>query len=97
MSWARGSTLLVRVEDVVLRLHGHMAYVPAVGFGLVGCHLAGRGVMIEESVSPAAGLRKPLAVLLDEESSLARTVASSVWQRSRTSFRLVNLAPECTQ
>jgi hypothetical protein len=26
----RGSTLLVRVEDVVLRLHGHMAHVSAV-------------------------------------------------------------------
>jgi hypothetical protein len=26
----RGSTLLVRVEDVVLRLHGHMARVSAV-------------------------------------------------------------------
>jgi hypothetical protein len=27
---SRGSTLLVRVEDVVLRLHGHMARVSAV-------------------------------------------------------------------
>jgi hypothetical protein len=26
----RGSTLLVRVEDVVLRFHGHMAHVSAV-------------------------------------------------------------------
>src|SRR5262245_18763536 len=64
----RDSTLLVRVEDVVLALHRYMACVPAVGFGLVGRHLAGRDVMVEEGVSPAAGLRKPLAVLLDEES-----------------------------
>src|SRR2546430_6715709 len=64
----RRSTLLVRVEYVVLCLHCHMACVPAVGFGLVRCHLAGRGVMVEERVSPAAGLRKPLAVLLDKES-----------------------------
>src|SRR6266446_4116351 len=63
----RRSPLLVRVEDVVLRLYRYMACVTAVGFGLVGCHLAGRGVMVEECISPAAGLRKSLAVLLDEE------------------------------
>src|SRR6202011_2475611 len=61
------SPLLVRVEDVVLRLHGHMADVSAVGFGLVGRHLAGRDVMVEERVSPAAAVRKSLAVLFDEE------------------------------
>jgi len=30
MSGTRGSTLLVGVEDVVLRLHGHMARVSAI-------------------------------------------------------------------
>src|SRR5215470_6039510 len=45
-----------------------MACVPAVGFGRVGYHLAGRLVMVEKRVSPAAGRREPLAVLLDEES-----------------------------
>src|SRR5439155_1807944 len=49
-------------------LNRHMAYVPAVGFGLVGRHVAGRDVMVEERVSPAAGRRKPLAVLLDDKS-----------------------------
>src|SRR5437660_5099454 len=48
----RRSPLLVRVEDVVLALHRHMTCVPAVGFGLVGGHLAGRSVMVEERVSP---------------------------------------------
>src|SRR5882762_8521398 len=45
-----------------------MTYVPAIGGSRVGYHLAGRDVMVEERVSPAAGLRKSLAVLLDEES-----------------------------
>src|SRR5262245_26372392 len=36
---ARRSTLLVRVEDVVLRLYRHVACMPAVGFRLVGGHL----------------------------------------------------------
>src|SRR4030095_2291072 len=59
------SPLLVRVKDVVFCLHGQMARVPAVGFGRVGRHLAGRGVMVEKRISPAPGVRKSLAVLLD--------------------------------
>src|SRR5262249_8137452 len=62
----RRSPLLVRVEDVVLALYRHMACVPAIGGSRVGYHLAGRDVMVELGVSPAACVRKPLAVLLDE-------------------------------
>src|SRR5947207_14490678 len=64
----RRSTLLIRMEDIVLVLHRHMAHLPAVSFGLVGRHVAGRDIMVEERVSPAAGRRNPLAVLLDDES-----------------------------
>src|SRR5262245_30147069 len=58
--------LLVRMEDVVLVLHRHMAHVPAVGLGRVGRHPAVR-FMVEDRVSPATGLRKALAVLLHDE------------------------------
>src|SRR4029077_12685086 len=63
-----GSPRLIGMEDVVLALHRHMAYVSAVGFGLVGRHRAGRDVMVEDRVSPTAGIRKSLAVLLHEKS-----------------------------
>src|SRR5262245_45491858 len=56
------------MEDVVLALHRHVTRVPAVGLGLVSGHRPGLDVMVEQRVPPAAGLRKPLAVLLDEES-----------------------------
>src|SRR6516165_11790608 len=55
------------MEDVVLLLHRHMACVPAIGGSRVGYKLVGRGVIVEQGVSPAAGVRKPLAVLLDDE------------------------------
>src|SRR4029453_12490258 len=57
------------MEDVILALHRNVACLAAVGWGvLVGCPLVGLGVIVEERVPPAAGLRKPLAVLLDDES-----------------------------
>src|SRR5260221_5399849 len=62
------STLLVRMEDVVLALHRQMADVPAIRGSGVGDHLVARDIMVEERVSPAAGLRESLRVLLDEES-----------------------------
>src|SRR3954470_17049917 len=69
MANSSGSARLVGVEDVVLALHCDMAGVPAVGWRVfVGRPLGGRGVVVEERVSPTAGLRKSLAVLLDDES-----------------------------
>src|ERR1043165_10294933 len=57
------------MEDEILALLLHMAGVAAVGGSvLVGRPLLRRRVIVEERVSPAAGLRKPLAVLLDDES-----------------------------
>src|SRR2546430_9722985 len=41
--------------------------MPAVGRSRVGRHLAGPIVMVEDRVSPAAGVWKALAVLLHEE------------------------------
>src|SRR5580704_3969357 len=64
----RGSTLLVRMEDVVLRLHGHMARVSAVRGTGIGRELVGCGFVVEERVSPSAAFRKSLAVLFDDES-----------------------------
>src|SRR5271154_297816 len=65
---SRGSTLLVRVEDVVLRLHWRMARVSAVGeaFG-VGRELVRCGFVVEHRVSPPAAFRKSLAVLFHDE------------------------------
>src|SRR5580658_2276988 len=64
----RGSTLLVRVEDVVLRLHRRMARVSAVGeaFG-IGRELVRCDVVVEHRVSPPAGFRKSLAVFFHHE------------------------------
>src|SRR3954470_2810749 len=66
-SFVRGSTLLVRVEDVVLRLHGHMARVSAVRGAGIGREIVGCGFVVEQGVSPSAALRKSLAVLFDDE------------------------------
>src|SRR5262245_3999252 len=61
------SPLLIRVEDVVLALHRHMACVPAVGGGGVSGKLTARGIVVEQGVSPAARRWKPSAVLFDDE------------------------------
>src|ERR1043166_7761261 len=65
------STLLVPVEDIVLCLHGQMARISAVGMGRgIGSELARRGVVVEHRISPAARLRKSLAVFFHHESLL---------------------------
>src|SRR5258705_13118137 len=64
----RGSTLLVGVENGVLRLHGHMARVPAVRGAWIGRERVGCGFVVEQRVSPSAAVRKSLAVLFDDES-----------------------------
>src|SRR5579872_3056080 len=65
------SPLLIRVEDIVLRLHDRMARVSTVNDTvLVRRKRIGRGVVVERHVSPSAGGRKTLAVLLDEEEVL---------------------------
>src|SRR4051812_43770007 len=62
------SPRLVRMENVVLGLHRDMARLPAIGRGArVGRERAGRSLVVEERISPAAGLGKPLAILLDDE------------------------------
>src|SRR5689334_10445913 len=49
------STLLVWVKDVVLRLHGQVARVPAVGdTGGIDRLLVGLGVVVEQRVAPSA-------------------------------------------
>src|ERR1700688_605983 len=64
----RGSTLLVRVEDVVLRLHRRMARVSAVRGAIgIGRELVRCGFVVEHRVSPPTAFRKSLAVLFHEE------------------------------
>jgi hypothetical protein len=67
------------VEDVVLRLHGRMASVAAVGkaFG-VGGELARHRIVVEHRVAPAAGFRKSLAVFFHDES-----LGKDVWHIHR--------------
>src|ERR1700690_4374707 len=62
-------TLLVRVEDVVLRFHWRMARISAVwgAFG-VGSERVRRSVVVEHRISPAAAFRESLAVLLHHKS-----------------------------
>src|SRR5690348_17743962 len=67
VSSAPGSALLVGMEDVVLCLHGHVARMPAVRRTGVGRKLVGRGIVIEQRVSPPSAVRKPLAVLFNDE------------------------------
>src|SRR4051812_44604114 len=55
------------MEDVVLALDGNVACVSAVGKTGVRGELVGGGVIVEQRVSPAARLRKSLAVFLHEE------------------------------
>src|SRR5438045_2280004 len=60
---------LVRMEDEILALHRRVAGVAAVGGSiLVRRPFRGRSVIVEERVAPAAALREPLAVLLDNKS-----------------------------
>src|SRR6266404_9565292 len=68
MPGRRGSTLLIRVEDVVLGLHGHMARVSAVRGAGISSELVGCSFVVEHRVSPSAGFRKSLAVLFHQES-----------------------------
>ena len=83
MSWVRRglqwSTLCVgylvsgqvRVKDVVLRLHSHMARVSAVCEAfLIRRELVRRSIVVEHRVSPPAGFRKSLAVFFYDESLL---------------------------
>src|SRR6267154_3226973 len=63
-----GSPILVGVEDVILCLHGHMAYVPASGCAaFVGRESSRRRVIVKLGVCPSAGVRKFLAVLFPEK------------------------------
>src|ERR1700722_6641495 len=66
-----GSTLLVRVEDVVLCLHWRMARESAVRrtFG-IGGELVRWGIVVEHRVAPPAAFCKSLAVLFHDESLL---------------------------
>src|SRR5258708_16034368 len=68
MPGKRGSTLLIRVEDVVLGLHGDMARVSAVRGAGISSELVGCSFVVEHRVSPSAGFRKSLAVLFHQES-----------------------------
>src|SRR6202142_1418466 len=62
-------TLLVPVEDVVLRFHSRMTRISAVcgAFG-VGSERDRRSVVVEHRISPAAAFRESLAVLLHHKS-----------------------------
>src|SRR5262245_35048495 len=64
----RCATLLVRVEDVVLRLNGHMALRVRNLRGWDRPQCVRCGFVVEQRVSPSAALRKSLAVLFDDES-----------------------------
>src|SRR3954463_12501659 len=66
----QGSTLLVRMENVVLRFHGHVARLSAVLKRGIWCELVRWSVIVEHGVSPSPGLRESLAVLLHYESLL---------------------------
>jgi hypothetical protein len=55
------------MKDVVFCRHRRMARVPAIGgTGLIGRERVGRGIIVKHCVSPSAGVRKSLAILLDE-------------------------------
>src|ERR1700681_4463149 len=56
------------MEDVVLRLHGHMARVSAVRGAGIGREFVGCGFVVEQRVSPSAAFWKFIAVLFDDES-----------------------------
>src|SRR6185312_12220638 len=64
------STLLVGMENVILRRHLGVTGVTAIAALAVGGEAVGRGGINEPGVSPAAGLGKALAVFLDEENVL---------------------------
>src|ERR1700683_3435871 len=70
MSGERRSTLLVRVKNVVLRLHSRMARVSAVRRAGVGAELVRRRIVVEQRVSPSAAFGKSVAVLFHDESLL---------------------------
>src|SRR5438046_5765394 len=56
------------MEYVVFGLDRRVAHVPAVGGTRIGRERVGRGVIVEERVSPSGAVRKSLAVLFDEKS-----------------------------
>ena len=69
------STLLVRVEDMVLRLHFHMARVSAVrDAGGIGRPLVSCGVVVEQGVAPSAAVRsgEPQRIVDTEVSAIAQ-------------------------
>src|SRR5688572_544243 len=66
-TWRCSSTLLVGVEDVMLRFHLHVAGLATIGRRRIDDEGVGRRVVVEQRVSPATGLWKPLAVLLHHE------------------------------
>src|SRR5437588_7717485 len=68
LQWPRGSTCLVRMENVVFRLHGHMTRVSAIRGTGIGGELVGCGFVIVQRVSPSAAFRKSVAVLFHDES-----------------------------
>src|SRR5271165_2953614 len=80
----RGLALLVRVKDVVLRLHSHMARVSAVCEAfLIRRELVRCSIVIEHCVTPPAGFWESLAVLLHDKSLL-----KDVWHiNGELSFR----------
>src|SRR5262245_23937347 len=59
--------VLVRMEDVVLRLHRHVTHMSAVGLGFVDLEVRGAIDMVEHGISPAACLGKTLAVFHHEK------------------------------
>src|SRR5258708_36501997 len=69
------STLLIRMEVGVLRLHDRMARDSAVGQAFrIGLKLVRGGDVVEHRVSPSAAFRKSLAVFFHNES-----LAKDVW------------------
>src|SRR5271170_3820538 len=90
LTFGAGSTLLVRVEDVVLRLHSLMARRPAVYGTRISRELVRCRFVVEHRVSPSAVvLQKSFAVLLHNESLL-----KDVWHiHDERSFRALLRLP----
>jgi hypothetical protein len=63
------------MEDVVLRLHGDVAFMSAVRRAAVRREPVGCGVVVEQRIAPSAAVREPPAVLLR-----SRIVESGVTQ-----------------
>src|SRR5579862_2004830 len=76
-----GSTFLVRVKDVVLRLHRSMARVSAVRWAGIGRKLVRCRFVVEHRISPPSAFRKSLAVLFHHE-NLAKDIGHIHSERS---------------